>query len=477
MHRLFRLTAGLVVACAVANVHAPSAGLALRRSAHRPAAISRAGRGAAGRIPRAATSRSEQRQVQAERVDGRLDRVRSRQRLPLSDRRRRRLRLHPHRRCCARRSKASRRSGPTTSRRRRRSPTTTTCSTTARRRPTASPSVGVRPKRKDVLLVEGAIFVQPSDGELSRIEGKLSKTPSFWTRRVDVVRRYERKAGVRVPMSIESVAQRADRRPLDVQDDLRVPDINGQTVGDPQVRRRTRSRQSSAGQAGNQAWPEIAHESCCRARRRGARGAGLQARLRAGATRCGSRAAVVRRTRHLARRRDDRLRQRRRHLGGARARRRRAAAGVASRDRVAPAVLARRNAARLHLDAHRQRRRLRADARHRRRHAAHVRRCDRAGERLVARRPVGSVPVEQPRDLRHDRRLPRQRRRRHADAGRGRSLHDRVLRRAVARRRSRRDHRARQRRRAVVAQRAQPSRRERDLDRATGGRRAAATSR
>ena len=85
-------------------------------------------------------------------------------------------------------------------------------------------SVGVKPKRKDVLLVEGAIFVQPGDGELSRIEGKLSKTPSFWTRRVDVVRRYERMAGVRVPVAIESVAQRADRRPLDVQDDLRVPD-------------------------------------------------------------------------------------------------------------------------------------------------------------------------------------------------------------------------------------------------------------
>src|SRR5205085_10783265 len=51
-----------------------------------------------------------------------------------------------------------------------------------------------------------SIFVQPADGELTRIEGKLSKAPSFWTRRVDVVRRYERKGGVRVPMSIESVA-------------------------------------------------------------------------------------------------------------------------------------------------------------------------------------------------------------------------------------------------------------------------------
>src|SRR5206468_1473080 len=67
-------------------------------------------------------------------------------------------------------------------------------------------SLTVKPKRKDVLLVEGAIFVLPTDGDLARIEGRLSKSPSFWTRRVDVVRRYERMAGVRVPVSIELVA-------------------------------------------------------------------------------------------------------------------------------------------------------------------------------------------------------------------------------------------------------------------------------
>src|SRR5580765_7705440 len=95
-------------------------------------------------------------------------------------------------------------------------------------------SVGVRPKRKDVLLVEGAIFVQPGDGELSRIEGKLSKTPSFWTRRVDVVRRYERKAGVRVPVAIESVAHVliAGRSTFKMTYDYQT--INGQHVGDPQ---------------------------------------------------------------------------------------------------------------------------------------------------------------------------------------------------------------------------------------------------
>jgi hypothetical protein len=94
-------------------------------------------------------------------------------------------------------------------------------------------AVGVRPKRKDVLLVEGAIFVQPTDGELSRIEGKLSKTPSFWTRRVDVVRRYERKAGVRVPVEIESVAHVLIAGRSTFKMTYEYQTINGQHVGDP----------------------------------------------------------------------------------------------------------------------------------------------------------------------------------------------------------------------------------------------------
>jgi hypothetical protein len=94
--------------------------------------------------------------------------------------------------------------------------------------------VGVKPKRKDVLLVEGAIFVQPSDGDLSRIEGRLSKTPSIWTRRVDVIRRYERKAGVRVPVAIESVAHVliAGRSTFKMTYEYQM--INGQHVGDPE---------------------------------------------------------------------------------------------------------------------------------------------------------------------------------------------------------------------------------------------------
>ena len=55
--------------------------------------------------------------------------------------------------------------------------------------------------------MDGSIFVNPDDGDLVRIEGRLSKTPSFWTRRVEVVRHYQRINGVRVPVAIESVAQ------------------------------------------------------------------------------------------------------------------------------------------------------------------------------------------------------------------------------------------------------------------------------
>jgi hypothetical protein len=94
-------------------------------------------------------------------------------------------------------------------------------------------SVGVKPKRKDVLLVEGSIFVQPDDGELARIEGKLSKAPSFWTRRVDVVRTYTRLSGVRVPVSIESVAHVliAGRSTFKMTYDYET--INGHRVGNP----------------------------------------------------------------------------------------------------------------------------------------------------------------------------------------------------------------------------------------------------
>jgi hypothetical protein len=96
--------------------------------------------------------------------------------------------------------------------------------------------LGVKSRRKDVLLLDGSIFVNPEDGDLVRIEGRLSKTPSFWTRRVEVVRHYQRISGVRVPIAIESVAQVliAGRSTFAMRYEYET--INGQHVGDPQPR-------------------------------------------------------------------------------------------------------------------------------------------------------------------------------------------------------------------------------------------------
>ena len=66
--------------------------------------------------------------------------------------------------------------------------------------------LGMTARRKDVLLVDGSIFLRPDDGDLVRMEGRLSKSPSFWTRQVEIVRWYQRFVGVRMPVALESVA-------------------------------------------------------------------------------------------------------------------------------------------------------------------------------------------------------------------------------------------------------------------------------
>jgi hypothetical protein len=66
--------------------------------------------------------------------------------------------------------------------------------------------IRVMPRRKEPLLVDGWILVSPRDGDLLTVKGRLAKSPSFWTTRVDIVRRYARIAGIRVPVSVESTA-------------------------------------------------------------------------------------------------------------------------------------------------------------------------------------------------------------------------------------------------------------------------------
>ncbi len=97
-------------------------------------------------------------------------------------------------------------------------------------------ALGVTPRRKDILLIDGSIFVSPADADLLRVEGQLSKTPSFWTRRVEIVRRYARVAGVRMPVSIESTAHVLIAGPSTFRMTYEYQSVNGQHVGDPQPR-------------------------------------------------------------------------------------------------------------------------------------------------------------------------------------------------------------------------------------------------
>ena len=96
--------------------------------------------------------------------------------------------------------------------------------------------LALTPRRKDVLLITGSVFVNPDDSDMVRIEGRLSKTPSFWTRRVDVVRKYDRIGGIRVPVAIESVAQVLIAGRSTFQMIYEYETINGQRVGNPQPR-------------------------------------------------------------------------------------------------------------------------------------------------------------------------------------------------------------------------------------------------
>ena len=66
--------------------------------------------------------------------------------------------------------------------------------------------IDLTPRRKSRMLIEGAAFVTRENADLVRVEGLLSKRPSFWTRKVHVTRRYERIEGVRVPVEMQSRA-------------------------------------------------------------------------------------------------------------------------------------------------------------------------------------------------------------------------------------------------------------------------------
>jgi hypothetical protein len=67
--------------------------------------------------------------------------------------------------------------------------------------------VQIKPKRKDIVLVDGRMVLTPDGSDLLRVEGRLAKNPSFWTSLVNIVRHFAKVDGVRVPVSTETIAR------------------------------------------------------------------------------------------------------------------------------------------------------------------------------------------------------------------------------------------------------------------------------
>jgi hypothetical protein len=97
-------------------------------------------------------------------------------------------------------------------------------------------SLAVKPRRKDMLLVDGAIFLRPDDGELIRLEGELAKAPSFWARRVQIVRHYQRFLGIRMPVALETTAAVRIAGRSTFRMTYEYESINGQHLRNPQTR-------------------------------------------------------------------------------------------------------------------------------------------------------------------------------------------------------------------------------------------------
>jgi hypothetical protein len=97
-------------------------------------------------------------------------------------------------------------------------------------------ALAVTPRRKDVLLIDGSIFLNPSDGDLVRLEGRLAKAPSFWVQKVQIVRAYQRIAGARMPVATEAVANIRLAGRASFRMTYEYETVNGRAVGTPAPR-------------------------------------------------------------------------------------------------------------------------------------------------------------------------------------------------------------------------------------------------
>jgi hypothetical protein len=64
----------------------------------------------------------------------------------------------------------------------------------------------MKPRHKGKLMLDGAMFLAKDAAELVRVEGRAVSNPSFWVKRVEITRHYQRVNGVNVPVDVASTA-------------------------------------------------------------------------------------------------------------------------------------------------------------------------------------------------------------------------------------------------------------------------------
>src|SRR2546427_2512062 len=66
--------------------------------------------------------------------------------------------------------------------------------------------LGITPRRQEKYLIQGEIWVDAEDWGIVRVQGSPSKRPSFWTRKIQIDRRFKRIDGMWLNASLESIS-------------------------------------------------------------------------------------------------------------------------------------------------------------------------------------------------------------------------------------------------------------------------------
>ena len=67
--------------------------------------------------------------------------------------------------------------------------------------------VTLKAARKSEGIVNGSLFLEPEEGYVTRIEGRLVKSPSFWVHDVDVTWKFARIGGHVLPVEVSSLGK------------------------------------------------------------------------------------------------------------------------------------------------------------------------------------------------------------------------------------------------------------------------------